>query len=460
MTGRQNICEDFDVAVIGAGVAGISAGYYLARASLKVAIIDRLAPMSFTSAQSGENYRNWWPHPTMTDFTNHSISLMEELSNLTDNCMAMTRKGYLLATRQQDHNTLIEQLYAGYGVGGVEQIRFHESGANNSYKQSLTGDWQQAPDGVDVVQDGAMIRDIYPHLAPDVTQLIHIRRAGEISFYPLGQYMLSCIRACGGQLIQASVTHIEQNGDAGFCVNFNDGESNRELHAAKLVNAAGPFAGQIAQMLGEDLPVQNFLQQKIAFEDTYGAIPRGAPFTVDLDDCTLDWDAEDRVLLAEDPEASWLTEGINGGIHSRPEGGEQGKWVKLGWAFNQQISEPSWQPEFDDIFPDLLIRGASKLNPALKAYIGRFPRNFRHYGGYYTMTEENWPLIGPMGCKNAYVIGGLSGFGTMAACGAGNLITSYIMDDALPSFANNLSFKRYDDADLMKDLSVLSTGAL
>jgi hypothetical protein len=36
-------------------------------------------------------------------------------------------------------------------------------------------------------------------------------------------------------------------------------------------------------MLGEDLPVDNVFQQKVAFEDRLGAIPRDMPFSIDLD---------------------------------------------------------------------------------------------------------------------------------------------------------------------------------
>ena len=57
--------------VIGAGVAGIATAHYLAlRPGIgNITIVDRGQPMAFTSAQSGENCRNWWPHPVMTAFT-------------------------------------------------------------------------------------------------------------------------------------------------------------------------------------------------------------------------------------------------------------------------------------------------------------------------------------------------------------------------------------------------------
>ncbi len=77
-----------DTLVIGAGIIGISVAYYLKKLDPKLSVVlaDAGQPMGFTSAQSGENYRNWWPHPVMTAFTNHSIDLMEEITRETRKC--------------------------------------------------------------------------------------------------------------------------------------------------------------------------------------------------------------------------------------------------------------------------------------------------------------------------------------------------------------------------------------
>jgi len=76
-----------------------------------------------------------------------------------------------------------------------------------------------------------------------------------------------------------------------------------------------------------------------------------------------------------------------------------------------------------------------------------------HYGGYYTLTRENWPLIGGMEPKGAYVVGALSGFGTMAACAAGELCALAALDKELPPYAQALSPQRYQNADLMLELN-------
>src|SRR5262249_52743674 len=146
------------------------------------------------------------------------------------------------------------------------------------------------------------------------------------------------------------------------------------LKAGILVDAAGPHATKIAAMLGETLPVSTIFQQKIAFEDTAGAIPRGMPFAVDLDGQTLDWDEAERVLLAEDAATAYLARPMPGGIHCRPEGGDQGRWIKLGWAYNRTPSTPLSEPPLDPHFPEIVVRAASRLHPALRAYLGRLPR--------------------------------------------------------------------------------------
>src|SRR5471032_2190037 len=151
--------QQADVAVIGAGIVGVACAYYLATSNRapKVVLIDPLTPMSLTSAASGENYRNWWPHKVMTAFTDYSTDLMEEIARASDNQLHMTRRGYALATRQTDPVLLLHQLYEGYGTDGVGKIRVHNKGSNATYQPALSADWQAAPDGVDIIQDRAIL---------------------------------------------------------------------------------------------------------------------------------------------------------------------------------------------------------------------------------------------------------------------------------------------------------------
>lgn len=446
-----------DVAVIGAGIIGIACAYYLAcdHGVADVVLVDTRDPMSLTSAQSGENYRNWWPHPVMTAYTDHSIDLMEQIARGAGERINMTRRGYTLVTRRVMPPELIDDLHRGYAGSTDQPIRVHESGQASGYIPPSSPKWEDAPEGVDVLCGPDLIRSTFPGWADDVRTVLHIRRAGSISGQQLGQFMLEAIRGTGGKLLRGEVRAIE--GAAPFLLTVQTPGGRLALKAERLVNAAGPFFTDVAAMLGEILPVSCVFQQKIAFEDRERVIPRHMPFTIDLDGQMIAWTAEEREILAEDPASAKLLAPMPGGIHCRPDGAEEGRWIKLGWAYNERPSDPHHEDPKDPQFPDTVLRAASRLHPGLGSYLGRLPRGAHHYGGYYAMTAENWPLIGPMKTPGAFMAGALSGFGTMAACATGSICAAWASGGTVPSYAPSLSLARYDDPALMSELAALSS---
>ncbi|WP_112320628.1 NAD(P)/FAD-dependent oxidoreductase [Oceanibium sediminis] len=446
--------------VIGTGIIGIATAYYLARTHghTDITLVDRDQPMAFTSAQSGENYRNWWSHPAMVAFTNRSIDLMEEIARDSGNRINMNRRGYALATRAKDIDPLVAQLHAGFEDQAEALIRFHDGTGSAAYHGFEKPDWEGVPDGVDILQDRALIAKHFPGYDPEVRAIVHVRRGGDISGQQLGMYMLEYLKQNGLTRITGEVSDI-QAGD-GYRVRIETADGPLDARADQLVNAAGPFAGRIAAMLGVELPVQNVMHQKIAFEDREGAVPRALPFSIDLDPQTIDWTDEERELLLQDEDVAWMAREMPGAIHCRPDGGDKGSWIKLGWAYNESATEADWQVTLDDNFPDIVLRGASRLTPALKTYIGQLPRNMHHYGGYYTMTKENWPLIGPMGPEGAYMNCALSGYGTMAACAAGELCAAWIAGSEKPAYAEGFSLARYGDEALMTSIREAGKGLL
>ncbi len=424
--------QNVEIAIVGAGFAGIAAAYYLCVEQNKksVLLIDSRQPMSYTSAQSGDNYRNWWPHRTMTNFTNDSIDELDRFARESDNVFNMTRGGYVLATRQDDVSKLTADI-----PGNID---------------------------VDVYADQKQIQQKFPALATEIRNVIHIRRGGDISGQQLGQYMLEKIRTAGGSKLQGDVTAIERN--INYQLDVKSGSETSVVTAAIVVNAAGPFVARIAHMLGVELPVKNIYQQKIAFEDHRNVIPRDMPFSIDLDAKHLGWSDEERSMLAADPDLEWLAGELPPGSHCRPDGGAHGRWVKLGWAYNKQRSESQEdmanERAIDASFPEIVMRGAAAFLPALKPYIAAPPPRFSHYGGYYTMTEENWPLIGPLDDGGAFVIAALSGFGSMASCAAGKLCAAHICGASLPDYAADLSLARLTNAALMAELGASTNKGL
>lgn len=449
-----------DIAIIGTGIVGIATAYYLAKnhGVSNILLIDRDQPMAFTSAQSGENYRNWWPHPAMVSFTDRTIDLLEDVARASSNRINMNRRGYALVSRESNVDAMIEQLHAGMGDTADKLIRYHDQAEGTGYLPPLKPDWEGVPVGVDILRNQDLIRRSFPSYAHDVKSIIHIRRGGDISGQQLGMFMLEYLKEAGAKRLVGSVEDIRQAD--GFAVEVNTPDGIQEVRADRIVNAAGPFAGKIAEMLGTDLPIYNTFQQKIAFEDRLGAIPRDMPFSIDLDGQRIDWSEEEREMLLEDSEFRLLAEDMPGAIHCRPDGGDGGTWVKLGWAYNETPAQASLEMPLDDNFPDIVLRGAARLNPRLKEYYGQLPRGMHHYGGWYTMTEENWPLIGPMGPEGAFMNCALSGFGTMAACAGGELCASWVADAERPAYAREFSLQRYEDDNLMTALKESNKGIL
>ena len=417
--------------------------------------------MAFTSAQSGENYRNWWPHTAMVEFTNRSIDLMEDIALATDNRINMTRRGYALATRNSDIDDLVQQLHDGLGDSAVHLLRFHNKENSTGYEAAINPAWQQAPIGVDILRNKKLIQNNFPSYDRSIESIIHIRRGGDISGQQLGMHMLETIRGNGGSSLTATVENISQSNHSNeFSLELRTAEGSAKVLAENVVNAAGPFASEIAAMLGVQIPVYNTFQQKVAFEDKQNAIPRNLPFSIDLDAQYIDWSDEDRSLLLEEPSHKWLTDKMPGSIHCRPDGGDKGSWIKLGWAYNDKQQEASRTLSLDEHFPDIVLRGAARLNPSLRNYYGQLPRAMYHYGGWYTMTNENWPLIGSLGPPGTFINSAMSGFGTMAACAAGDLCAATIAEAELPEYAPYFSLDRYDDKALMESLYEANKGVL
>ena len=375
-----------EVAIVGAGIAGIATAYYLAteHGISDIVLIDPLPPQSLTSAQSGENYRDWWPHPVMAAFADHSIDLMQAIAEISRNRIHMTRRGYALCTRRGDIDDLLEGLERAYAQSDRGSVRLmDEARGNTAYEANAPEEsWQSAASGVDVITDRSIIGQHCPHLLPGLRAILHIRRAGDISAQQMGQLMLEGIKERGGRLLKGRVVAIEPGPK--FDLRIEQEVATMTLRARMVINAAGPFLNEVAAMLGVCLPIKNVFHQKIAFEDTAGIVPRHAPFTIDLDEKRLDWTDEERAALAEDPANDWLTRTFPGGTHCRPDGGPTGTWIKLGWAYNRRPSEPQWEPQTDDSFPEVVLRGAAALIPGLKTYYGRLPSHMAHYGGYYT----------------------------------------------------------------------------
>jgi glycine/D-amino acid oxidase-like deaminating enzyme len=503
-----------DIAICGAGIAGIATAYTLARRGMQnILLIDERPPLSLTSDKSTECYRDFWPGPgdAMVQLMGRSIDILEELARASGNAFRMNRRGYLYVTRSIAGAERLRQAAeeaAGLGAGplrvyGGSEPRNRETQnqeprtqnpeptsdtrqgdketrrqGNPSFDEKLPAtshqppaishpssivhrlqtytpldphDWEGQPRGADFLTDQSLIRQHFPYLGDDVIAVLHARRCGWLSAQQLGMYLLEQARALGVRHITARLDGVElEDGRVAAIRLSGDGAPGR-VATPHFVNCAGPLLRVVGQLLGEELPVFSERHVKLAFEDRRGAVPRTAPMVINADPVLLDWSEEERELLAEDPETAQLLGELPAGAHLRPEGEGGSPWVLALWAYDAVPVPEVFPPQLPEQFAEVAMRGVAAIVPALEAYVERPPRPTLD-GGYYTKTRENRPLIGPTSMPGSYVLGALSGYGIMAACGAAELLAAHILGENLPGYAGAFLPERYGDPEYQRVL--------
>ncbi len=436
----------YDAVICGAGITGVSAAYFLSKAGIRnILLVDERPPLSFTSDRSTECYRNWWPDSEMLALMNRSIDLMEGLANESGNVFRMNRRGYLYVTA--DENKIAEMRSASDLISslGAGPIRIHTA-ESSDYRPSHPEGFHNSPTGADLLIGNDLIRKHFPYLTDKAVAALHARRAGWLSAQQLGMYLLESGRRLGVRFEAGKVIGVDMRGGKVQGVQLSSGD---RVESPIFINAAGPFFKEVGRLVGVDLPVYTELHLKAVIKDALGVVGREAPLLIWNDAQSLPWADEEREALAEDDETRWLTETFPSGVHTRPEGG--GTDILMLWEYHTERMEPVDTPAMDEQYPEIALRGLAAMLPRMKEYFARMPRP-QLDGGFYTKTRENRPLVGPMSVDGAYVIGAVSGYGIMSACGVGELLAEHVTGSALPEYASAFALSRYDDPEYQKKL--------
>jgi glycine/D-amino acid oxidase-like deaminating enzyme len=449
--------QTHEAVICGAGMAGVSAAYFLCKAGMRdILLVDERPPLSFTSDRSTECYRNWWPDPEMLALMNCSIDLMEQLADESGNVFHLNRRGYLYITGDENKLPGLRTRSQKISELGGGELRIH-SAAQSCYQPAAAEGFHDQPGGADMLIGQDLIHKHFPYLTDKAAAALHARRAGWLSAQQLGMYLLEQARAEGVKFTSARVEAVELSGGHVRGVRLSSGQ---QVDAPVFINAAGPYFKEVGKMLGVDLPVETELHLKVVMKDALGVVGRDAPLLIWDDTQLLPWSSEERAGLQAEAETAWLTERFPAGAHTRPEGGRDSQNIILLWEYRTKVMEPAWPPPLDEIYPEIALRGMATMLPGLEQYFAHIPRP-QLDGGYYTHTPENRLLAGPLEIEGAYVIGALSGYGIMAGCGAGDLLSRHITGQTLPSYAPDFTLERYKDPIYQEKLKALDgTGQL
>lgn len=444
-----------DVVVVGAGIAGVAVTHRLSTThNLAVTLVDPRPPLTLTSDKSTECYRNWWPNRPMVGLMNRSIDLLEEMADETDNVFGLTRRGYLFVTARPE--TLAqwqEQAVLTSKYGGGEVRTHHHPGG---YTPPPPHGYRGGADGVDIVVGRDTVREPFPFLSDDIVAGLHVRRAGWFSAQQLGAWMLETAGGAGMTRVVDEVAEVTVDGDRLTGVRLASGS---RIECDRVVIAAGPMAAGVAASAGLRLPLRSETHLKVAFRDHRQVVPRTAPMLIWSDPQHLDWAPEETEELSAAGRADLLGE-MPRFCHGRPEGGADSTYFLALWEYHGEVAEPVWPIPGDDLYPEVVARGLTRMIPGFAEYRYGLPAH-QVDGGYYTKTPENRPLIGPAGPDGLHLACGYSGFGVMVASGAADLVADHITGGDLPDYAEAFLLSRYDDPDYLASLDAgADTGQL
>ena len=439
-----------DIIICGAGIIGICCAYHLAvRHGLKrILLVDERSPLSLTSDKSSECYRNWWPDQAMVFLMNRSIDLMEELADQTGNAFHLNRRGYLYITederRAKDWLHLAQRI-SKYGGG---PLRIHnENKQQTLYQPSPVEGFDRELSGADIILDPKLLRKNYPYISTRVIAGLHVRRAGWFSAQQLGMILLEQARAYGVELVKASITGINTRGGRVRSIEL---DNMHTVGTGAFINAAGPLIPNVLRLLDvSPLPVVNELHLKAVINDSLNIVPRDAPLLIWSDPQVLNWSEDESAFLADEADMSWLLDELPPGGHTRPEGPGNSQSLLLLWQYRAMEKDAVWPIPVDMQYAEIVLRGLTSMLPGLRGYLDKLPRAMID-GGYYTHTPENRPLIGPLAVKGAFACGAFSGYGVMAACGAGEILAAHLIGSSLPPIVDAFSPARYDDPAYME----------
>lgn len=106
-----------------------------------------------------------------------------------------------------------------------------------------------------------------------------------------------------------------------------------------------------------------------------------------------------------------------------------------------------------DVYPQLCVMGLQDMIPDLASYSlddGLMGKSTTIDAGYYTVTPDGRPLIGPQGegaPSNAFLCGGMGTYGLMGAPAAGELAALHVLGGDLPQYAGACTWPRTTSLD-------------
>ncbi|MCI0354852.1 MAG: FAD-binding oxidoreductase [Acidobacteria bacterium] len=381
-----------DVVIIGGGIVGSSIAYHLTEAGCRdVLVLERETHQGKGSTgKSMGGVRAQFSTPVNIQMSLYSIPFYDSFEERLGHPSGYRAQGYLFVATSEAHLAYLRANYERQVAMGLKTARL-------VYADDITR--------------------MFPQLrADDILGGSFCSTDGFVDPYSAMVGFMTCAAQQGARLWRdTEVTGIARNGDRITGVETTRGP----VATGAVVNAAGPWAAQVARMAGVDLPVEP-LRRMLVPTEPFDGFPRTAPMIIDM----------------------------SNGFHFRPEG--------LGFlmAWNDPEETPGYRTDFDPNFVEKVLTRAASRVPCFEE-VAVNPK--RAWAGLYEMTPDHHPILGAApGVSGLFFANGFSGHGVMHAPAAGKIVADVVLDGTTDLVdAKLLDLQRFADGRMIEETAVL-----
>lgn len=384
--------ETADIVIIGGGIVGSSIAWHLTAAGCKsVLVIERESSQGKGSTgKSMGGVRAQFSTPVNIQMSLYSIPFYARFDEALGYPAGYRPQGYLFLATKESHLAYLRANFEKQKALGLKAVR---------------------------MLPAAEISAMYPQLrSDDIVGGSFCPTDGFVDPYSaMNGFMASAMDKGATIWKKAEVTAIytDQNGVSGVTT------SRGEVSTRKVVNAAGPWAAQVAKMAGIDLPVHP-LRRMLVPSEPFDAFPHTASMIIDM----------------------------SNGFHFRPEG----RGFLLAWNDPEETTD---KPDFEPSFIEKILVLAANRVPTFE----NLPVNpKRAWAGLYEMSPDHHCILGPVSeVPGFFLANGFSGHGVMHAPATGKILSDLILagKTSIVDDVSVLGFDRFAKGALLHETAVL-----
>jgi sarcosine oxidase subunit beta len=386
------MAETADVVIIGGGIVGSSVAWHLTESGCRnVLAIERESQQGLGSTgKSMGGVRAQFSTAVNIRMSLYSIPVFAAFEEITGYPSGYKPHGYLFVATAPGH---------------IEYLR------RNSELQAALG-----LRSVEILGPEEILRRVPQLRSEDIVGGSFCATDGFVDPYSVMKGFMAAAAERGARLwrgTEVTGIDVDERGVAGVRT------TNGRVAARVVVNAAGPWAAQIAAMAGAELPVVP-LRRMLVPTEPFPGLPERLPMVIDMAT----------------------------GFHFRPEG------LGLLMAWNDPEETPGFKSGVDPAFIEKILTRAVNRVPCFEA-LQVNPR--RAWAGHYEVTPDHHAIIGPApGVPGLFFVNGFSGHGVMHSPASGRIAADLILRGTSSLLdARDLRVERFAEGRMLEETAVL-----